>query len=166
MEEKMKDIAKISEARKMKYCRILLCMTALAACLMISIAWGEDYLEGGYFRSYDRSMTMDPGIAGMVQWLDAPISSFPWYSSDLTFYRQAVPSSTFTPYREYYKTTGTPVVSGIVSNPVKFILPRIRLTGYTTATARDCHTLNMHPQCLPRPVISGFRGPRIGHSMQ
>jgi hypothetical protein len=120
MEEKMKDIAKISEARKMKYCRILLSMTALAACLMISIAWGEDYLEGGYFRSYDRSMTMDPGIAGMVQWLDAPISSFPWYSSNLAFYRQAVSSSTFIPYREYYKTTGTPVVSGIVSNPVKF----------------------------------------------
>ena len=48
MEEKMKDIAKISEAWKMKYCRILLCMTALAACLMIGIAWGEDYLEGGY----------------------------------------------------------------------------------------------------------------------
>lgn len=120
MEEKMKDIAKISEARKMKYCRILLCMTALAACLMIGIAWGEDYLEGGYVRSYDRSMTMDPGIAGMVQWLDAPVPSFPWYSSNLAFYRQAVSSSTFTPYREYYTTTGTPVVSGIVSNPVKF----------------------------------------------
>ena len=104
----------------MKYCRILLCMTALAACLLIGNVWGGDYLEGGTFRSIDRSMMMDPEISGMVQWLDAPISSFPWYSSDLTFYRQAVPSSTFTPYREYYKTTGTPVVSGIVTNPVKF----------------------------------------------
>ncbi|MDD4162450.1 MAG: hypothetical protein PHW87_08215 [Methanothrix sp.] len=56
----------------------------------------------------------------MVKWLDAPVPSFPWYSSDLSFYRQAVPSSTFTPYREYYTTTGTPVVGGIVSNPAKF----------------------------------------------
>ena len=75
----------------MKYCRILLYMTALAACLMIGIAWGEDYLEGGYVRSYDRSMMMDPGIAGMVQWLDTTVPNFPWYSSDLAFYRQAVP---------------------------------------------------------------------------
>ncbi|MDQ1262846.1 MAG: hypothetical protein QG575_2027 [Euryarchaeota archaeon] len=116
----MKDIVRISGARKMKYCRIFLCMIALAACLLIGIAWGEDYLGGGYVSSYDRSMMMDPGIAGMVKWLDAPVPSFPWYSSDLSFYRQAVPSSTFTPYREYYTTTGTPVVGGIVSNPAKF----------------------------------------------
>ena len=95
-------------------------MIALAECLLISIAWGEDYLEGGYVSSYDRSMMMDPGIAGMVQWLDAPIVSFPWYGSDLYFYRQGVPSSTFTPFREYYTTTGTPVADEIVSNPVKF----------------------------------------------
>ena len=67
----------------MKNCRILLCITALAACLLIGNAWGEDYLEGGYVRSFDRSMMMDPGIAAMVQWLDAPIPGFPWYSSNL-----------------------------------------------------------------------------------
>ena len=110
----------------MKYGQILMCITALAACPLIGIAWGEDYLEGGYVRSSDRSMMMDSGIAGMVQWLDAPVASFPWYSSDLTFYRRAVPSSMFTPYREYYSTTPTPVVSGIVSSPVRF-----NITGQT-----------------------------------
>ncbi|MGB5100311.1 MAG: hypothetical protein WBN94_06905 [Methanothrix sp.] len=129
-------------------------MAALATCLLIGIACGQDYLEGGYVksssgsgsvmgsggdylspnmgnkyptdwleggyvRSHDRSM-MDPGIAGMLQWLDVPVSNFPWYSADLTFYKQAVPYTTFSPYREYYTTTGTPVVGGIISNPTKF----------------------------------------------
>ena len=79
----------------------------------------RDWLEGGYVRSHDRSM-MDPGIAGMLRWLDAPVSNFPWYSADLTFYKQAVPDTTFSPFREYYTTTGTPVVGGIISNPTKF----------------------------------------------
>ena len=105
----------------MKYSKILLCMAALTACLLIGIACGQDYLEGGYVRSSDRSM-MDPGIAGMLHWLDAPVSNFPWYSSDLTFYKQAVPDTTFSPYSEYYTTTGTPVVGGIISNPTKFNL--------------------------------------------
>jgi hypothetical protein len=56
----------------------------------------------------------------MLQWLDAPVPSFPWYSSDLTFYKQAVPDTMFSPFREYYTTTGTPVVGGIISNPTKF----------------------------------------------
>jgi len=70
----------------MKYSRILLCMAAL-----ITIGSGGDYLspsmgqmyptewlEGGYVRSFDRSMLMDPGIAGMVWWLDQPVSNLPW----------------------------------------------------------------------------------------
>ena len=102
----------------MKYSRILLCMTALA-CLLMGIACGQDYLEGGYVRSQDRSM-MDPGIASMLQWLDTPVPNLPWYSSDLAFYEQAIPDTTFSPFREYYTTTGTPVVGGIISNPTKF----------------------------------------------
>ena len=83
----------------------------------------RDWLEGGYVRRHDRSM-MDPGIAGMLRWLDAPVSNFPWYSADLTFYKQAVPYTTFSPFREYYTTTGTPVVGGIISNPTKFDITR------------------------------------------
>jgi len=90
----------------MRYFRILLCMTALAACLLIGNAWGEDYLLGGYVPSYDRSRMMDPGISGMVKWLDLP-----------------VPGSTFTPYKEYYKTIVSPamyVMSDAVSGPVQY----------------------------------------------
>ena len=103
----------------MIYGKILLCMTALVACLLIGIAYGQNDLEGGYVRSHDRSM-MDPGIAGMLQWLDQPVPSFPWYSSDLTFYKNPVADTTFSPYQQYYAGTGAPVVGGIISNPTKF----------------------------------------------
>lgn len=110
----------------MKYCRILLGMTALFACLTIGIAWGEDYLEGGYVRSSDRSSMMDPGIAGMVRWLDSPATIFPWYSSDISFFRRAAPSSIFMPYRDYYSIIRAPALSGIASSPVPF-----NITGQT-----------------------------------
>ena len=46
--------------------------------------------------------------------------NFPWYSSGGLFYSQEVPSTTFSPFREYYTTTGMPVVGGIISTPTKF----------------------------------------------
>ncbi len=91
---------------QMNYLKVIICMAALAACLMIGISWGEDYLEGGYVSGYDRSAKMDKGISGMVQWLDLP-----------------VPGSAFAPYREYYKTTVAPakfVKSEAVSRPVPY----------------------------------------------
>jgi len=90
----------------MNYSKILIIMAALSMCLPIGLAWGEDYLLGGYVPSYDRSRMMDPGISGMVKWLDLP-----------------VPGSTFTPYKEYYKTTVSPamyVTSDAVSGPVQY----------------------------------------------
>ena len=101
----------------MKYNKILLCMTALAACLLIGIAFGQDYL-GGENVNYGR--TDDPGLAGMLQWLDTPVTNFPWYTTGGSFYSQPYSDTTFSPYREYYTTSGTPVVGGIVSNPAKF----------------------------------------------
>jgi hypothetical protein len=102
----------------MRCSMILLCLTA---SLLIGVAWGQDYLSGGYVSSFDRSTMMDPGIAGMVRWLDAPVPSFPWYSSsDVSFYKQTVPATTFSPFSEYYAATGGAVISGIISNPVKF----------------------------------------------
>lgn len=83
-----------------------------------------DWLEGGYVRSFDRSMMMDPGIAGMVRWLDAPVPSFPWYTSDVSFYKQMVPASTFSPFTEYYATTGVPTEGEVVSDPVRFDIAR------------------------------------------
>jgi hypothetical protein len=101
----------------MKYSKILICMTALAACLLIGIGWGEDYLNGGNVSP--GRINFDPGLAGMFQWFDQPVPYFPWYTTGGTFYSQAVPVTTFSPFTEYYTTTGTPVV-GIVSNPTKF----------------------------------------------
>jgi hypothetical protein len=104
---------------------MLLCINVIAACLLIQISFGQedDYLGGGYVASpegSDRWKTMEPGIAGMVRWLDMPVTSYPWYSSDVSFYRHAVPGTAFTPFREYYIIVGEPIVGGIVSNPVKF----------------------------------------------
>ena len=92
-------------------------MTALAACLLVGIAFGQDYL-GGENVNYGR--TDDPGLAGMLQWLDTPVPNFPWYTTGGSFYSHPYSDITFSPYREYYTTTGTPVVGGIVSNPAKF----------------------------------------------
>ena len=102
----------------MKYSKILLYMTTLAACLLIGIACGQDYLNGGYVSS--SRTNSDQGLASMLQWLDQPVSNFPWYTTGGSFYSQAYGSTTFSPYSEYYVTSGTPVVDGIVSNPTKF----------------------------------------------
>lgn len=80
----------------------------------------RDWLEGGYVKSLDRSMLMDPGIAGMVRWLDAPVPSFPWYSSDNTFYKRMAPASTFLPFAEYYAMADEPLEGEIISRPVRF----------------------------------------------
>ncbi|HOV81975.1 MAG TPA: hypothetical protein PLQ01_04755 [Methanothrix sp.] len=89
-----------------------------------NMKYPPDWLEGGYVRGFDRSMTMDPGIAGMVKWLDAPVTSYPWYSSDVTFYRQTQPATAFTPYTQYYQAAGrgaAAVPDGeIISTPAIF----------------------------------------------
>ena len=78
-----------------------------------------DWLEGGYVRS-SASSIVDPGLAGMLQWLDQPVPNFPWYTTGGSFYSEAYSDVTFSPFTEYYTTTGMPVVGGIVSNPTKF----------------------------------------------
>jgi len=124
----------------------------------------QDWLEGGYVRSHDRSM-MDPGIAGMLQWLDAPVSSFPWYSADLTFYKQTVPDSTFSPYTEYYTTTSTPVVGGIISNPTRFDITQKTPSSVYYGAGVGLPYSQYAPLCHPRPMTSGFRVQQTGHSM-
>jgi len=102
----------------MKYSKILLCMAMLSTCLLIGIACGQDYLNGGYVSS--SRANSDPGLSGMLQWLDQPVSSFPWYTTGGSFYTQPYSYTTFSPYTEYYVTSGNPVVGGIISNPTKF----------------------------------------------
>jgi hypothetical protein len=101
----------------MKCNRILIYMITLAACLLIGISSGQDYLNYGNV-NYGR--TDDPGLAGMLQWLDQPVYNYPWYTTGGSFYSQPYSETTFSPYREYYTTAGTTVTGGIVSNPTKF----------------------------------------------
>ena len=98
--------------REMKCNRILLYTITLAACLLIGISSGQEYV------SYGR--TDDPGLAGMLQWLDQPVYNYPWYTTGGSFYSQPYSDTTFSPYREYYTTAGTTVTGGIISNPTKF----------------------------------------------
>jgi len=117
----------------MKYSKILLFMTALV-CLAFQ-ASAQDPLgdsssgssmgsSGAWISPNMGQVTTrtnsDPGLAGMLQWLDTPVPNFPWYSSDGAFYNQEVPGTTFSSFSEYYATTVTPVVGGIISNPAKF----------------------------------------------
>jgi len=72
------------------------------------------------------------GLASLENWLNQPTNYFPWYSSDgSTFYSQGYSESTFSAFREYYATSGTPVVGGIISTPIKFdIAQRTPTTVY------------------------------------
>jgi hypothetical protein len=89
---------------KMKYSKILLFMTALS-CLAL-----QAYAQNP-----------DEGLTSMENWLNQPDNYFPWYSSSGgSFYSQPYSDTTFSPFREYYTPSGTPVVGGIISNPTTF----------------------------------------------
>jgi hypothetical protein len=116
----------------MKYSKILICMTVLV-CLAFQ-AFAQDPLGAGSSGSTMGSSgdylspnmgqmyrgTSDPGLAGMLHWLDTPVPNFPWYTTGGSFYSQPYSDTTFSPFTEYYTTTGTPVVGGLISNPTKF----------------------------------------------
>jgi len=53
--------------------------------LLIGIACGQDdYLEGGYVSS--SGTNPDEGLSGMLQWLNQPFPSVPWYHTGGAFY--------------------------------------------------------------------------------
>lgn len=61
------------------------------------------------------------GLAGLENWLNQPDNYFPWYSSSGgSFYTNPYSDTTFSPFREYYTLSGTPVVGGLISNPTAF----------------------------------------------
>jgi hypothetical protein len=62
----------------------------------------------------------DQAMAEMKGWLDQPVPNFPWYTTGGTFYSQGYSEITFSPFREFYTTSGTPVVGGIISVPIRF----------------------------------------------
>lgn len=116
----------------MKLMKLILVAMLIAMMMPVALSQGSylspyigqmyptDWLEGGYVSSFDRSTMMDPGVAGMVRWLDAPVPSFSWYSSDVSFYRQMLPASTFSPFSEYYATAAVPIEGEIISYPARF----------------------------------------------
>jgi hypothetical protein len=75
----------------MKYCKILICVTVLV-CLAFqalaqaplgigssnrSIAASGDWISLNMGQVSTRANS-DPGLAGMLQWLDTPVPNFPW----------------------------------------------------------------------------------------
>jgi hypothetical protein len=88
----------------MRYNKFLLCTIALS-CLAL-----QAYAQNP-----------DQGLTSMENWLNQPDNYFPWYSSSGgSFYSQPYSDTTFSPFREYYTPSGTPVVGGIISNPTTF----------------------------------------------
>jgi len=118
----------------MKYSKILLCMTTLVCLAFQAYAQSDPLGEGSSGSTMGSSgdyispnmgqgagTNPDEGLSGMLQGLDQPVPTFPWYStSGGSFYSQGYSSTTFSPFREYYTTSGAPVVGGIISNPAKF----------------------------------------------
>ena len=96
----------------MKYTKILLCMTALI-CLAFQ-AGAQPVLDSrtttmgsgidNHSPSTDqmsRGANHNEGLSGMLQWVDQPVPSFPWYTAEgSSFYSQSYSEITFSPYRE------------------------------------------------------------------
>ena len=113
----------------MRYNKFLLCTIALS-CIAFQ-AYAQDSAANTMGSSGDylspnmgqvaSSQNPDEGLASMLDWLNHPDNYFPWYSSGgSSFYSQGFPDTTFSPFRTYYTTSGTPVVGGIISNPTTF----------------------------------------------
>ncbi len=100
----------------MKYSKILLFMTALL-CLAFQACAQSDPLGAGSSGSTMGSsgdyLSPNFGSSGYYP-------NFPWYSNGGSFYSQPYSDTTFTPFTQYYITTGTPAAGGIISTPVKF----------------------------------------------
>jgi hypothetical protein len=100
----------------MKYSKILLFMTALL-CLTFQACAQSDPLgtdsSGSTMGSSGDYLSPNMGPSGYYP-------NFPWYTTGGSFYSQPYSDTTFSPFTQYYSTTGMPVVGGIISTPVKF----------------------------------------------
>jgi hypothetical protein len=97
----------------MKYSKILLFMTALL-CLAFQ-ASAQPVSDSQTNTMGSRGDYLNPNIVSSGYY-----PNFPWYSTGGSFYSQAYSEITFSPFSEYYTTSGTPVVGGIISTPAKF----------------------------------------------
>ena len=96
----------------MKYSKILLFMTAFLCLAFQACAQSATDSQNTMGSSGDYlSPNMSPG---------GYYPNFPWYTTGGSFYSQQYSDTTFSPFTQYYATTGMPVVGGIISTPVKF----------------------------------------------
>jgi hypothetical protein len=114
----------------MKYSKILLYMTVFF-CLAFQACAQSDYLEGGYVKSSSGSgstmgssgdyLSPNMGQKYPQGWMEGGYyPNFPWYTTGGSFYSQPYSDTTFSPFTQYYTSTGMPVVGGIISTPAKF----------------------------------------------
>ena len=100
----------------MKYSKILLFMTALLclafqACAQVDPSATDS--SGSTMGSSGDYLSPNMSPSGYYP-------NFPWYTTGGSFYSQPYSDTTFSPFTQYYTTTGMPVVGGIISTPVKF----------------------------------------------
>ena len=96
----------------MKYSKILLIMTAFLCLAFQACAQSVTDSQNTMGSSGDYlSPNMSPS---------GYYPNFPWYTTGGSFYSQQYSDTTFSPFTQYYTTTGMPVVGGIISTPVKF----------------------------------------------
>ena len=96
----------------MKYSKILLFMTAFLCLAFQACAQSVTDSQNTMGSSGDYlSPNMSPS---------GYYPNFPWYTTGGSFYSQQYSDTTFSPFTQYYTTTGLPIVGGIISNPTKF----------------------------------------------
>ena len=132
----------------MKYCRILLCMTALAAlsadwhCMGRRLSRRRICAELRSFHDDGPGNSRHGAVAGCAYRQSSPGIALMFLSTDRRF-----PAAHSHPYqRVLYNHRNPGGERHSEQSRQVSILPGKRLTAYTTATARDCHTLNMPPQ--------------------
>jgi hypothetical protein len=92
--------------------------------LVISCAIGNN--DGNKGKDNGNKKNSDGKMGSGGDWLNPNIVSsgyyfnFPWYTTGGSFYRQEYSEITFSPFREYYTTSGMPLVGDIISTPAKF----------------------------------------------
>lgn len=105
----------------MKRIIFLICIVAISLTLPASAVNGG-YVNPNIGQSYGRG-TLDDGLAGMLEWLDKPVTSTNYpLSSDASLYTEGAAKSAFDPYSEYYTaaTTTKTAEDGIISSPVQY----------------------------------------------
>ena len=103
---------------------IKLIVITVIVFLGISCAIGDS--DGNKGKDDGNKKNNDDKMGSRGDWLNPNIVSsgyyfnFPWYTSGGSFYSQEYSEITFSPFREYYTTSITPLMGDIISTPSRF----------------------------------------------